>query len=597
MPARCESCAATLPPSARFCASCGEPVPLGYRETELRLTPRRAVQGISTADEPPGSSILPPARIPEGTRVSVYRIEGVIGEGGMGVVYRARDEALDRTVALKFLHTNLAGNIDIKRRFLREAKLLRSWTHPNVVRVHDLIELEDTAAIVMELIEGPTLIGHLKRWRGRMPWGEVGVIFSAVLDAMGDGHKRGIIHRDLKPENILVTMTPRGLVPKIVDFGIAKILEGTTYTMSGAFLGTSAYMSPEQVKNPVAAGPGSDIYSLGVTLYQLATGRVPFEGNNHFSVMMAHVDEEPAAPSTLRRDIPPELERLILDALAKAPSARPPSCEVFRQRLEGVLAPYAMLHVDGGHGSDAPPAPVLKEVGGEEMVLVPEGRFLMGQHKRSIVMNAYYVDRTPVSNRQFLRFLEVTGYTPSGPDTSRFLSHLHGHLGATLAQRPLVVPDKVADHPVVYVSWEDARAYAAWAGKRLPSEAEWEKAARGADGRKYPWGREEPTPSRANYGRRDGGTTPVGAFPNGASPWGALDMAGNVWEWCEDVDDPSFYTNGPPMNPCNTAAGERRVMRGGAWMFGAKSLRTYERTSFEPHSRFASGGFRCVRGA
>src|SRR5262249_7973061 len=151
---------------------------------------------------------------------------------------------------------------------------------------------------------------HLARWRGLMPYGEIRQIFGEVLVAMQDGHDKGIIHRDLKPDNILVPTTFGRPMPKIVDFGIAKILEGTTYTMSGSFLGTCAYMSPEQVKNPGLADTRSDVYSLGVTLYQLVTGRVPFESGSHFAVMMAHVGEPPKPPSELRAGMPAPLERL-----------------------------------------------------------------------------------------------------------------------------------------------------------------------------------------------------------------------------------------------------------------------------------------------
>ena len=237
-------------------------------------------------------------RIAPGTRISVYRIEGVIGEGGMGVVYRAHDEALDRVVALKCLHSNLAGDRDIRMRFAREARILSGYGHPNVVRVFDFVEQDYFLAMVMELVEGPSLVEHLAKWRGHMPFDEIRHVFQGVLSAVEAGHRQGVIHRDLKPENILITGTGEAMRPKIVDFGIARILEGTTYTMTGAFLGTCCYMSPEQVETPHAADPRSDIYSLGVTLYQLCTGRLPFEGN-HFAVMMAHVNRKPVSPSQL----------------------------------------------------------------------------------------------------------------------------------------------------------------------------------------------------------------------------------------------------------------------------------------------------------
>jgi serine/threonine-protein kinase len=573
----CPGCNAALPAGARYCAVCGERVPVQLAPTFFRTT--------APASTAAGS--IPPMRLPAGTRIGVYVIEDVIGEGGMGVVYRAHDEVVGRTVAVKCLHTNLAGDLEIRRRFAREAKVLSSVHHPNVVNVFDFITHEHLSAIVMELVDGPSLVGHLARWRGRIPFAEIGALFGPVLDAIGYGHEQGIVHRDIKPDNVLIADTGEGLVPKVVDFGIAKILEGTTYTMTGALLGTCRYMSPEQVQKPEGADHRSDVYSLGVTLYQLCTGVVPFDSPNHFAVMMAHVQQAPRRPSEIRPEIPPGLEALVLDALSKDPEARPPSCAAFRERLDAALAVFASQ--PASHGPRGELAPVLRGQDGSEMVLVPAGSFAMGPDRREVRLDGFYVDRTPVTNLQFWTFVSVTGYQPEDRDAARFLHHLHGK-----------VPPALEQHPVSYVSWEDARAYAAWAGKRLPSEAEWEKAARGTDGRKYPWGRAEPGPKRANYGKSRGGTTPVGAFPEGASPYGVLDLAGNVWEWCEDYDDPSFYAKGPTYNPRNTRRPEKKpllVMRGGSWLYGPRSLLTYSRTGFEAHYRFASGGFRCARSA
>jgi serine/threonine-protein kinase len=609
MSGSCPACAAVLPDNARFCMSCGTPleaapapaVPgdlggvLAALDGVLAATVLSGTMPAATSRPPtharptppvddsvaPLPAPLPPMRLLPGTRLSVYRVEAVIGEGGMGVVYRAHDEARGRTVALKCLHTNLAGDAGIRRRFAREARVLGAYDHPNVVKVYDFVEHEHILAIVMEHVAGPSLVAHLAKWRGRMPFAEIRALFGAVLDAVGHGHERGVVHRDLKPDNILVVETPAGLAPKVVDFGIAKILEGTTYTMTGALLGTCRYMSPEQVQRPERADRRSDVYSLGVTLYQLVTGAVPFDSPNHFAVMMAHVNDAPRPPSSLRDDVPPALERLVLDAIAKDPAARPTSCADFRARLDAALAEHAPAPVA------VELAPVLSSKDAAEMVLVPAGPFQMGPDRRVVHLDAFYVDRTPVTNAEFATFLDVTGYRPDDDHAARFVHHF----------RAGKVPPRIADHPVVYVSWDDARAYAAWAGKRLLSEAEWEKAARGTDGRKYPWGRAEPSPTRANYGKLRGGTTPVGTYPQGASPYGVLDLAGNVWEWCEDVDDPSFYADGPPHNPRNVKRSDKAhlVMRGGSWLYGPRALRTFFRTSYEAHYRFAGGGFRCAR--
>ena len=521
-------------------------------------------------------------RLARGMRISVYRIETVVGEGGMGVVYQAWDEAVGRPVALKCLHANLCGDPEIRRRFAREARVLQDYQHPNVIKVFDFIEHDYLLAIVMELVQGPSLVQYLAKWRGRMPLGEVRALFGGVLTAVGAGHRQGIIHRDLKPDNILVSGDGDARRPIVVDFGIAKILEGTTYTMSGAFLGTCSYMSPEQVQRPTAADTRSDIYSLGITLYQLCTGRLPFEGN-HFSVMMAHVNQAPRPPSELRPELPPALVTLILEAIAKDPAQRPPSCEEFHQRLETALGD---VPASPRQRPESLP-PVLASENGPDMRLVPAGTFLMGQQRRGVYLDAFYIDVTPVTNQQFSRFLTVTGYRPSDEGAGRFLHHWQARK----------IPKGKDEHPVVYVSFADARAYAAWVGKRLPTEAEWEKAARGIDGRKYPWGRSEPGPRYANYGGARSGTVAVGSFPAGASPYGVLDCAGNVWEWCSDYDDPKFYSDGPANNPSNPSGGQKGhlVMRGGSYMYGARALRTFSRTSFEAHYRFGDGGFRCAR--
>jgi len=588
----CVSCGATLPDDARFCHRCGQALPTSPAPDRLANTARPDTELAST--ELAAAAVLggamagsvPPMRLPEGTTLSVYRIESTIGEGGMGVVYRARDLALGRDVALKCLHMNLAGDPEVRRRFVREARVLRTWSHPGAVAIYDFVEHEHVLAIVMELVEGENLAQHLARWRGKMPFDQIRTVLGDVLLAMDDAHASGVVHRDLKPDNVLVRNDAGRLRPKIADFGIAKVLEGTTYTVSGALLGTCRYMSPEQVKTPSLADHRSDIYSLGITLYELVTGRPPFDGS-HFSVMMAHVTNAPRPPSKLRPDVPPALERLILDALAKAPDKRPPSCAAFRERLLEAI-PAGPESVELQQASAAALPATLRDTGGHEMVLVPAGRFAMGSARREVHVDAVYIDRTPVTNEQFAVFLEATQYKPTDAGAKRFLAHWRNG-------KPPRGEDR---HPVVYVSWFDARAYATWAGRRLPTEAEWEKAARGTDGRRYPWGRAEPKPSHANFGRSREGTTPVGAYLEGASPYGILDLAGNVWEWCEDAYDEDFYEDGPSMNPKLVSAPKDKsgqVMRGGSFMYDARALRTYARMGFDPHYRFAEGGFRCAK--
>jgi serine/threonine-protein kinase len=208
----------------------------------------------------------------------------------------------------------------------------------------------------------------------------------------------------------------------------------------------------------------------------------------------------------------------------------------------------------------------------------------MGPRRRQVHLDAYYLARFPITNRQFEKFTRVTSYKPNDAEAHRFLSHWRGGR----------CPEELLDHPVVFVSWFDADAYCVWAGRRLPTEAEWEKGARGTDGRKYPWGRDDPTPQLANFDRAAGGTVAIDACADGASPYGLVGMAGNVWEWCEDVDKPKFYLQGPARNPrhCGEGGDQPRVVRGGSWMYDARSLRTIVRASYRPSFRLDGVGFR-----
>ncbi len=569
---QCPACRAKVDTTARFCSQCGARQPMD------EVTAAGSAPPLLTAPPPTPSRFLPSGLVLGDN----YVIEEVVGEGGMGVVYRARDRALDRVVALKSLHLNLLGDAEVRRRFVREARVMTRWSHPHIAAVYDFVETADVLALVMEYIEGETLLDHLERWRGRVPVSELLPLMRPVFEAMACAHAEGVVHRDLKPENILLDRRGQRLWPKVVDFGIAKILEGTAYTVSGALLGTWRYISPEQARTPHLVDHRADIYSLGVTLYHLIEGRLPFEHDNPYAMLMDHVSTPP--PPIRRTDVSPALKRLVLECMAKEPAARPPDCEALSRRLAAAVEAEAPSMLDVGGMTMDLPAVAPRGDDGATLVAIAAGEFAMGRGRRSVWLDAYAIDQTPVTNRRFAIFMEATGYRPDVP--KGFLRHWRGG----------VCPEALLDHPVVHVSWHDARAYAAWVGRQLPTEAQWEKAARGADGRKYPWGRTSPTAEHARFGGRLSGTAPVGQHPAGASPFGVLDMAGNVWEWCLDVDDPEFYTHGPARNPYRTGPPSRAasVVRGGSWAFGARTLLTWARRGFPPDTRLDGVGFRCV---
>ncbi|UCG53326.1 MAG: protein kinase [Candidatus Latescibacterota bacterium] len=263
--------------------------------------------------------------------IAGYKIRGVLGEGGMGVVYRAEDATLERTVALKVIRTqNLSDQA--KKRFLREARASSRINHPNIVTVYAAGEEGGRPYLAMEFIEGRTLKDIIDE--GPIPWEQAVRWAVDILDALGRLHEDGIIHRDLKPENIMVT--GEGIV-KLMDFGIARLATSETLTQEGTTVGTVYYMSPEQIAGKETKAQ-SDIFSMGVVLYQMLTASYPFEGEHPMAVMYSITNTKPRAIVELSRDVPEELQAVVARSLEKDPTDRYPDARGFAKALGDLLA-------------------------------------------------------------------------------------------------------------------------------------------------------------------------------------------------------------------------------------------------------------------
>ena len=268
-----------------------------------------------------------------GRTVSHFRVLELLGAGGMGVVYRAEDMRLQRAVALKFLLPQYVLDDSAKERFLLEARSAAALDHPNICTVYEVGETEDGQLyLAMPLYAGETLSARLAR-EGPLDTQEALAIARQLADGLACAHAAGIVHRDLKPSNLM--LPPEGPV-KILDFGLAKA-KGLSLTRSGVQLGTVAYMAPEQIcGEPV--DPRTDLWALGVVLYEMLTGRRPYEGEVDISLARSIVNDEPAHPSTLRTTIPPEVETIVLRLLEKDPARRPPTAAELARDLEAAQA-------------------------------------------------------------------------------------------------------------------------------------------------------------------------------------------------------------------------------------------------------------------
>jgi len=619
-----------------------------------------------------------------------YKILALLGEGGMATVYKALDTRLEREVAIKVIRREAFAPDEMDmllKRFEREAKSLAGLSHPNIVSVIDYGEFEGLPYIVMVYLSGGTLSERLGK---PMPWRDSVQMLIPIAQALEYVHERNIINRDVKPSNIL--MTEKGL-PMLTDFGLVKLFgdkekEGTHLTSSGTGLGTPDYMAPEQWTG--AATSQSDLYSLGVVLYEMITGYRPYSAETPAGVLLKQATESLPLPRTYIPDLPQDVESVLLKVLAKEPIHRYTDMRAFINELRNLLEgrevsastikaerlreqmtgkvnkksasipdpqtagrkmkyPTLILFIGGAGvvvlfvafgaywllngnpmifpaptlplqsqpsstailatenpptesivstslptGTALPSEPTvpveIKDNRNVTMLLIPAGEFTMGSNDsgdvsskpaHKVSLKAFYIDKYEVTNDMY--------------DACVFSVDCRKPLRVGTATRNSYFSNPLyQDFPVIYLDWKMANAYCAWRGARLPTEAEWEKAARGTDERIYPWGNDKVDCSYANVSGCLGDTNKVDQYEKGQSIYGVFGMSGNVWEWTSSLFRPYPYDSTDGREDPKSSS--ERIARGGSWHAGSNSgnARTDTRLRLDPASALAYVGVRCA---
>ncbi|NUR36185.1 MAG: serine/threonine protein kinase, partial [Gemmatimonadaceae bacterium] len=288
-----------------------------------------------------------------------YELDCEIGRGGMGIVYRAKDRRLKRPVAIKLLPPELAFRSEIKSRFLREAETAAQLSHPNIVPIYTVDELEQLVFFVMAYVSGDNLAKRLHE-RGVLTVEETRKVLREVADALAYAHDRGVVHRDIKPDNILLdAVTGR---PMVTDFGIARAMDSTgdsRLTATGMAIGTPAYMSPEQAAGEREIDGRSDLYSLGILGYQMLTGEPPFAAGSTPAMLVKHISERPVPVEQRRADIPPDLARSVMMLLEKDPGSRFPTASALVAALDSrEMIPTRRPTAPAPAANPAPAAPM-----------------------------------------------------------------------------------------------------------------------------------------------------------------------------------------------------------------------------------------------
>lgn len=631
-----------------------------------------------------------------------YQIESVIGRGGMAVVYAARHKQVGQRAALKIPAPKYWADAEYQARFLAEGRALSAVRHVGLVQIYDFGQLPNGVAyILMELLVGESLRQRLdrlaKQEAGPMRPAVALRLVRQIASALAAMHARLIVHLDLKPDNIILVRDQAGERPKVVDLGIAQLLGSVPRAPRGGQAGTPAYMAPEQRCANGELDGRTDVYALGVTLYEMLTGCLPFQGAQ---ANERHLYQAPAPLRELVPDLPPAVEDLVLRLLAKEKADRPAMAELveltrrldpkrrapveneevqvpvrigLRTKTAGPIgpSPLASLAKSSPWGRSTlglllRPRSLLLGVllllsalagavlfvprpARSRMVLIPGGHFLMGssaaevdkgflfsreqgcakcEHKffereqpqRLVELSPFELDATEVTNEQFVAWLnhlkgvrltEASRWVWSGETLLIDLDpSYHGATGLKSLGDRFVTLRGLERLPVLGVSWSGARRYCADQGKRLPTEAEWEFAARGPEGARYPWGEQNPHCDWAVFHRWSGGAcaaqglgpVAVGTTPLDRTPLGVHDLGGNAAEWVADVFREHYVPCAgvcrDPYVESNTAeeGGPRlHVVRGGSWSLEIDMTRATARTKRLDEKVTGEIGLRCAR--
>lgn len=523
-----------------------------------------------------------------GKTIGKVRIEKYLARGGMAEVYLGTHLSLDRPVAVKVLHSYIEEDPTLLARFQREAKVVAGLRHPNIVQIFDFETVEGHPYIVMEYLKGPTLATYLRglhKRNERIPSHQVARLLKVLTAALDYAHGQGVIHRDIKPGNIMLhgradeipldQPLTNDVEAILTDFGLVRVEHSASQTASGMVSGTPAYMSPEQARGDKTDNR-TDIYSLGVVLYEMLAGRVPFESDSTLAVIYKHINEPPPPIP----GISPAVQAVMDRALAKNPNDRyqssremaadffmaigmnaeaetimeaAPGASVVRAApkepkatrrpawigvaifsfvclLAGAVGAFLLatnLPVFSKENETPSPGatnPVVNST--EEVAELPNAEGMVqiasGTYEVGVLTPVDEWHVTPINIALDAFWLDT--YQTTNGQYELFLQE-------TGAQPPEIWPDE-ADHPVRGVTWDQASAYCSWAKKRMPTEAEWEAAGRGpgASPQMYPWGN-DPTAGGQTFDLPDQDTYAVGSLSFNVSLSGIFDMVGNVWEW------------------------------------------------------------------
>ena len=495
-----------------------------------------------------------------------------LGSGAHAVVYQAYDQELRCDVAVKLLNEEARINPNLVAGMRQEVIISRQLRHPNICPIHDIYEGPRGVGIVMDVLSGCDLRDWLKENKGHTLKSAVQRLdlIKTITETLAFAHQE-IVHRDLKPSNIFLI---GGDISRsvIMDFGISVMGEQADLGICG----TPKYMAPEQYETPEKIDLRSDLFSLGIMAYEILTDRIP--PNSLRSILktrkvprMKLEDIQP--PSKYCPVIPPSLDRLIIQMTAYSMADRPTSAAEVLSVLQGLELKSPKIR----HGREGKLDHIKIPGGVGYLGSPPSGPNSNEKPAKQVELSPFEISATPITNKQYKEFVTAVGFPPS-----------------PLSNDPVFGRD---DHPVVGIIKSEAVEYSIWAGGRLPTEAEWERAARGTQKfTEYPWGDEPPKPTQSNIDGVWKTTSPVMAHPLGKNDFGLWDMCGNVWEWCADAYDPEFYRTleKDVLDPINDGETGFQVIRGGSFESFSGMGRCAFRGSAEMAERRSDIGFRIV---